>query len=387
MSAGFVHLHVHTEYSVLDGGCRIPEMMAHCREFGMRSCALTDHGALFGALEFYKTARKFEVKPIIGAELYVAKGSRFDKSAKSQSASYNHLLLLCENETGYHNLCRLSSAGYLEGFHYKPRVDDELLAQYSEGLIASSACIGGEIPQHILNDDLDAANAAIRRYVEIFGQDNFLIEITDHGMPEEKKVNPILVELAQHHGLMVIATNDSHYLDKDDAEAHDALLCIQTNRMLDEENRFRFPTQEFHFRSPDEMRERFAEWPEAVANTVKVASRCNVELPLGQHLIPKFVPPDGLTNSGYLRQLVQLGLQDRYDGHPPKRHLERVDYELGVIEQMGFVDYFLVVWDLVNFARSKGIPVGPGRGSGASSLVAYALRITNIDPIRYPLLF
>ena len=387
MSAGFVHLHVHTEYSVLDGACRIRELLERCKDYGMRACALTDHGALFGAVDFYQSACKAGIKPIIGCELYVAPKGRYDKSARTAKGAYYHFLALCRNEEGYHNLCRLSSAGYLQGFHFKPRVDDELLAQYSAGLIATSACVGGEVPQCVLNDDLDGANAAIRRYVDIFGRENFLIELMNHGMPEEQKVNPVLVELAQRHGLMVIATNDTHYLDKEDAEAHEALLCIQTGTTLDEDSRFRFPTQEFHFRSADEMREAMPEWPEALANTEKVAARCELELPLHKHLIPDFQPPEGFTQETYLESLVQIGLEERFNGPAPEGYQERIAFELGVIKKTGFVHYFLMVWDLINYARSKAIAVGPGRGSGAGCLVAYALGITNIDPIRYGLLF
>ncbi len=387
MSSGFVHLHVHSEYSVLDGASKVYELVERCKEYGMRVCALTDHGSMFGALEFFTAAKKANVKPIIGCELYVARGSRFDRTARSAGSSNNHFLLLCENEIGYHNLCRLSSLGYLEGFHYKPRVDLEILARHKEGLIASSACLAGEVPQALLAGDMDGANEAIRKYVAIYGRDNFLIELMDHGLPEQKKVNPLLAELAEHHGLMVIATNDSHYTDKRDAEPHDALLAIQTGSTLDKPDRFRFETPEFYFCSPDEMRERFKEYPLAIENTEKVAARCNVELQLHSHLIPRFIPPEGFAPDGYLRELVKLGLEDRYDGNPSRDHVARADFELGVIEQMGFVDYFLLVWDLINFARSKGIPVGPGRGSGAGSLVAYALKITNIDPIRFGLLF
>ena len=387
MSAGFVHLHVHSEYSVLDGASKIKEILERCNEYGMRACALTDHGALFGAVDFYQAALKAGVKPIVGSELYLARGSRFDRSARSQGESYYHILLLCENEEGYHNLCRLSTLGYLEGHHYRPRVDDELLAKYSKGLIGASACIGGEIPQCILRDDLKAADKAIEKYIGIYGRENFIIEIMDHGMPDERRINPVLVQLAERHGLMVIASNDCHYIDKTDAEAHQALLCIQTGSTLSDENKFKFPTNEFYFCSGDEMRGRFPQWPEAVANTEKVAARCNLELPLGKQLVPKYHPPEGFTKEDYLRNLVRLGLDDRYDGHPSPEHAKRVEYELDVIVNMKFVDYFLVVWDLINFARNKGIPVGPGRGSGAGSLVAYALRITNIDPIRYGLLF
>jgi len=389
MSAGFVHLHVHTDYSVLDGACKIDEVLERCKEYGMRSCAITDHGSLFGAVQFYLAARKAGVKPIIGSELYVARGSRFEKNARSQGESYYHLLLLCENEEGYHNLCRLSTLGYLEGHHYRPRVDDELLEKYHGGLIATSACIGGEIPQLLLRNDLNtkAASQAIEKYIGFFGKDNFLIEIMDHGMPDEHRVNPVLVRLAEHYGLKVIASNDCHYLDKTDAEAHQALLCVQTGSMLSDENRFKFPTNEFYFRSPEEMRERFGQWPEALANTLEVAARCNLELPLGKHLVPKYHPPEGFSKEQYLRNLVEIGLADRYAGKPSEEHRKRAAFELDVIEKMGFVDYFLVVWDLIAHARSQGIPVGPGRGSGAGSLAAYALGITNLDPIRYGLLF
>lgn len=389
MSRGFVHLHVHTDYSVLDGACKVGKVLERCKEYGMRSCAITDHGALFGAVQFYQAARKAGIKPVIGCELYVARGGRFDKTARSPGESYYHLLVLCENEEGYHNLCRLSTLGYLEGHHYKPRVDDDLLEQYHGGLIAASACLGGEIPQLLLRNDLNvaAASQAIEKYIKIFGKDNFLIEIMDHGMPDEQRVNPVLVRLAGQYGLKVIASNDCHYIDKADAEAHEALLCIQTGSTLDNENRFKFPTNEFYFRSAEEMRELFSAWPEALSNTLEIAGRCNLELPLGKHLVPKYHPPEGFTKEAYLRNLVELGLADRYGGKPAEVHRNRAAFELDVIETMGFVDYFLVVWDLIAYARGQGIPVGPGRGSGAGSLVAYALGITNLDPIRYGLLF
>lgn len=353
----------------------------------MRACALTDHGSLFGVLEFYQAARKAGIKPILGSELYVAKGSRFDKSGRSAGASSNHFLLLCENEAGYHNLCKLSTLGYTEGFHYKPRVDIDLLARHSEGLIATSACLAGEIPQYLMNDDWDSANEAIKRYIEIYGREHFLIELMDHGIPEQQKINPMLAELAEKHGLLLIATNDCHYTDKEDAVSHEALLAIQTAATLDQEDRFRFPTPEFYIRSGEEMAEKFKEYPEAVANTEKIAARCNVELELGNHLIPSYVPPEGFTKEEYLRHLVKEGLDARYGGNPSPEHVARANFELDVIVQMGFTDYFLVVWDLIAFARKKDIPVGPGRGSGAGSLVAYALKITNIDPMRYGLLF
>ncbi len=386
MSAGFVHLHVHSEYSVLDGQSRVKDLVAKAKAYNMSACALTDHGALFGAIDFYQEAKKAGIKPIIGCELYLAHTDRFDKSGRSSGQSSYHFLVLCENETGYHNLCRLSSLGYLEGYHYRPRVDFDLLREHKDGLIATSSCLAGQIPRALMRDDLDTAKAALEQYLEIFGTDRFLIEMMDHGMPEDRKVNPLLADLASEFGLMTIATNDVHYTEADDAEAHDALLAIQTGAMVDETNRFRFPGKNFYFASPEEMREKFAEWPEAVANTEKVAERCNIEIPLGKHLIPQFHPPDGIGKLDYLRQLVHAGLKDRY-GDVPQGHLDRADYEIGVINDMGFVDYFLVVWDFIDFARRQGIPVGPGRGSGAGSVVAYALGITNLDPMRYGLLF
>jgi len=387
VNAGFCHLHVHTEYSVLDGAIKVSELLDRCRDYGMRACAITDHGAMFGVVDFFQTAKSKEVKPVIGSELYIAPGHRTDRSAKTQSAAYNHLLLLCKNETGYRNLCKLSSIGYLEGFHYKPRIDFETLSRHADGLIASTACLRGEVPQFLLREEFEKAEEALARYIGLFGKENFFVELQDHGLSEQHRVNPRLVEMARKHGLLLAATNDCHYLNKDDAEAHDALLCIQTNKTLEEENRFRFQTKEFHFKSPEEMREAFAAWPEAISNTEKIADMCELEIPLHKHLIPKYVPPAGKAKPAFLRELVMQGLQNRYQGHPDALHLERAEYELRIIEQMGFVDYFLVVWDLIKTARDKGIPVGPGRGSGAGSLVAYALTITNIDPIRYNLLF
>jgi len=387
VNAGFCHLHLHTEYSVLDGAIKIPELLERCQEYDMGACAITDHGAMFGVIDFYLAAKASGIKPIIGAELYLAPGHRTDRSAKNQATAYTHLLLLCKDEAGYRNLCKLSSIGYLEGFHYKPRIDLESLKRHAQGLISSTGCLGGEVPQLLLREEPAKAEEAMKRYLEIFGPENFFVELQDHGMPEQRRINPQLIEMARRYGLLLVATNDCHYLNKDDADAHDALLCIQTNKTLDQENRFRFQTKEFHFRSPKEMREVFAEWPEAVTNTEKVASLCNLEIPLHKHLIPQYAPPPGKTKQAFLHELVMEGLRDRYDGKPSPKHIERAEYELSVIEQMGFVDYFLVVWDLIKQARGKGIPVGPGRGSGAGSLVAYALTITNIDPIRYNLLF
>ncbi|HEX72402.1 MAG TPA: DNA polymerase III subunit alpha, partial [Candidatus Hydrogenedentes bacterium] len=387
MSSDFVHLHVHSDYSILDGLNTLPQLLDRCEKLGMDACALTDHGNLFGAVEFYKTAKGRGIKPIIGSELYVAPVHRAEKSANAAGAPYHHMVLLCENETGYHNLCRLSTIGYLEGFYHRPRVDDELLAQYHEGLIATSGCVGGRIPQAILNENLDAAHASVRKYMDIFGKDNFLIEIMDHGLPEERRVNPVLIEMAKQYGLTLVATNDAHYLDREDFEAHEVLLCAQTQTTMEDPNRFRFQTDEFYFRSQQEMERLFASCPEAVRNTRRIAERCNAEIPLNQSFIPKFVPPEGRSKEAYLHDLVMEGLHRRYGAPVPPGILERARFELRVIEEMKFVDYFLVVWDLIRYAREAGIPVGPGRGSGAGSIVAYALQITNIDPIRYNLLF
>ena len=309
-------------------------------------------------------------------------------SAHTAREAYNHLLLLCETTEGYHNLCRLSTLGYLEGWHYKPRVDDDLLEKYKEGLICSSACLGGRIPQAILNEDIPAAREAIEKYIGIFGKDRFFIELMEHGLPEETIVNPVLAELAGEYGLDIIATNDCHYLDAEDVEAHDALLCVQTGTTMDDEKRFKLPNGEFYFRSPDEMAACFTRWPEAIENTVKLAKRCNVEIPLDQNLIPAYDVPAGYADKiVYLRELVMRGLAERYGEPPAQKYVDRAEFELGVIERMQFADYFLVVWDLISYARKNGIPVGPGRGSGAGSIVAYALQITNIDPMRYSLLF
>lgn len=386
MKSNFVHLHVHSEFSVLDGACKIKSLLDRCEQFGMEACALTDHGNLFGAVEFYKEAKARGIKPILGSELYIAPGSRTDTHARFCGEVNNHFLLLCADTEGYHNLCKLSTAGYLEGFYYKPRIDDELLRKYHKGLIATSSCLAGRIPTAILKDQLELARSEFEKYMDIFGKENFLVELMDHGLEEQRKVNRILIEMARYYGLTVIATNDCHYVDREDAEAHDALLCIQTNTTIDAEDRFRFSGDKFYFRPPQEMAALFAECPEAVANTVKVAERCNAEIPLGQSLIPKFEVPEGYTAESYLERLVEEGLKERYRPLPPE-YRERARYELSVIERMKFVDYFLVVWDLIRHAREQGIPVGPGRGSGAGSIVAYALKITNIDPMRYQLLF
>ncbi len=383
----FVHLHVHTQYSLLDGMCRIPALLARVKEYGMPSVAITDHGNLFGAVEFYQQAMKAGVKPIIGTEIYVAPGSRFEKSARNSAEAAYHLVLLAENETGYKNLLKLSTASYLEGFYYKPRVDKELLSECHQGLIALSACLAGEVNALLAEGHPDAAERTACTYRDIFGAESFYLELQDEGMPEQHRVNPQIVSLAAKCGLGIVATNDCHYVDRTDAAAHDVLLCIQTGSTIDQADRLRFPTDQFYVRSPAEMAERFARWPEALRNAAEIGHRCNVELDFGQRLLPRYRLPDGYASAhAYLRELVQLGLKERYPEVTPEIR-ERADRELAIIEQMNYTNYFLVVWDFVSFARHNSIPVGPGRGSGAGSLVSYALRITDLDPLKYGLEF
>jgi len=383
----FVHLHVHTEYSLLDGMCRIPALLERVKEYGMPAVAITDHGNLFGVVEFYRQAMKCGVKPIVGTEIYVAPGSRFEKSARSSGETAHHLVLLAENETGYQNLLKLSTSSYLEGFYYRPRVDKELLDKRHEGLIALSACLAGEVSSEAGKGDLEAAEKAACTYRDIFGAANFFLELQDEGMPEQHQVIPKLANLAHRCGLGIVATNDCHYVDRTDAAAHDVLLCVQTGSTVDQVDRLKFPTDEFYVKSPAEMADRFARWPEALENAAAIGHRCNVEMEFGQQLLPRYSVPDGY-NGGpdYLRELVQDGLKERYRKVTAEIS-ERADHELAIIEQMNYTSYFLVVWDFVSFARRNGIPVGPGRGSGAGSIVSYALRITDLDPLRYGLQF
>ena len=383
----FVHLHVHTQYSLLDGMCRIPALVARVKEYGMPSVAITDHGNLFGVVEFYQQAMKAGVKPIIGSEMYVAPRSRFEKSARSSAEAAYHLVLLAENETGYKNLLKLSTASYLEGFYYKPRVDKELLSECHEGLIALSACLAGEVNALLAEGHADAAERAACTYRDIFGAENFYLELQDEGLPVQQQLNPQLVNLAATCGLGIVATNDCHYVDRADAAAHDVLLCIQTGATIDQADRLKFPTDQFYVRSPAEMAERFARWPEALQNAVEIGHRCNVELDFGQRLLPRYRVPEGYENAhAYLRELVEQGLKERYDEVTAEIR-DRAEHELAIIEQMNYTSYFLVVWDFVSFARRNAIPVGPGRGSGTGSLVSYALRITDLDPLKYGLQF
>lgn len=381
----FTHLHVHSEYSLLDGACRIGELVARAKELGMDSLAITDHGAMYGVVEFYKEAKKQGIKPILGCEVYVAPRSRFDKEGRADK-EYAHLILLVKDETGYQNLIKLVSLGFTEGFYYKPRIDYDLLSQYSEGLICTSACIGGDIPQLLLRGDTEAAEALAVRLRDMFGAENFYIELQDHGLPEQRQTNPQLIEIARRIGVGLICTNDAHYLRKEDSQAHDILLCIQTGKTLQDESRMRFANSEFYLKSPEEMEQLFSYVPDALENTQKIAEACNFDFVFGELKLPYYEVPGGLTAPQYMRQIAEKGLKEKYDVITDEVK-ERFEYELSMIEQMGYVEYYLIVWDYVHYAKTHGVMVGPGRGSGAASIVAYAMDITTIDPIRYQLLF
>ena len=383
--SSFVHLHVHSQYSLLDGAGRIKDLVSSAAKLGMPAIALTDHGNMYGAVEFYKAAKARGIKPIIGCEVYVAPGSRFDKKA-SDNERYYHLVLLAENQAGYRNLIELVSKAYTEGFYYKPRIDKEILAAHSGGLIGLSACIAGEVPALILKNDIAAAESVAREYAEIFGPGNFFIELQDHNMPEQKLSNPILIDIAKRLDLPIVATNDLHYIHRSDAESHDVLLCIQTGKHVSDTDRMKFPSAEFYLKTAEEMAELFAESPEALSNTCLIAERCQVAFEFGSLRLPGFPLPDGITVDDHLQELCHENLPRRYPALSPEV-TERLEYELGVIRSMGFSGYFLIVWDFIRHARQHGIPVGPGRGSAAGSIVAYLLGITNIDPLRYGLLF
>jgi len=382
----FVHLHTHTCYSLLDGACKIPQLVARAKELGMEALAITDHGVMYGVIEFYREAKKAGIHPVIGCEVYVAPRTRWDKVAGLDDKPY-HLVLLAENQQGYKNLIKLVSRSWLEGFYYRPRIDKELLAQFSEGLIGLSACLAGEIPVLLLEGKKEEALAQALEYERIFGKGNFFLEMQDHGLDGQMKVNGGLLEIHEKTGIPLVATNDLHYINKEDAYVQDVLLCIQTGKTLADTDRMRFETDEFYLKSGDEMALLFGEYPEALANTVEIARRCKVEFEFGVNHLPPFpLPPEEKDEATYLRKLCHIGLQERYPTNQQKA-MERLNYELSVIEKMGFSGYFLIVWDFINFARSKGIYVGPGRGSAAGSIVAYCLGITNIDPLKYDLLF
>ena len=382
----FAHLHVHTEYSLLDGACRMERLLDAAKEMGQTAVAITDHGCMYGVVEFYKAAKKRGIQPILGCEVYVARRTRFDKVHELDGEN-RHLVLLCENETGYHNLLALVSKAWVEGFYSKPRVDLDLLREHHEGLIALSACLAGEIPRALTRGDYEGAREAALRYEGIFGRGNFYLELQDHGMAEQKRINPQLIRLSRETGIPLVATNDCHYIAPEDSRMHRVLLCIQTGRTIEDENAMEFGSEEFYFKSEEEMRALFPDVPEAADNTVKIAQRCQVELEFGKTKLPAFFTPDGSDNLEFFRRLCQEGLIRRYGEDPPQEYRDRLEYEICVISQMGYVNYYLIVWDFIRYARSVGIPVGPGRGSGAGSLAAYCVGITNVDPMRYDLLF
>ena len=383
----FTHLHVHTEYSLLDGSSKIKELPARARELGMDSLAITDHGVMYGVIDFYRACNAVGIKPIIGCEVYVAPGSRFDKEPIGQGDDrYYHLVLLAENNTGYSNLMKIVSRGFTEGFYYKPRVDYEVLREYHEGIIALSACLAGEVARDITRNNYEEAKKAALLYQDIFGKGNFFLELQDHGIPAQRLVNQELMRMSRETGIELVCTNDIHYTFADDAEAHDLLLCLQTGKKVTDEDRMRYEGGQYYCKSPEEMASLFPYAPEALENTYKIAQRCNVEIEFGHTKLPKYEVPEGYDSWTYLLHLCNEGLVKRYGDHA-EDYRERLDYELGVIKKMGYVDYFLIVWDFINYAKQNGIAVGPGRGSGAGSIVAYSLAITDIDPIRYNLLF
>ena len=382
----FTHLHVHTEYSLLDGSNKIQEYVNRVRELGMDSAAITDHGVMYGVIDFYRAARAAGINPILGCEVYVAPGSRFDREIGSGDDRYYHLVLLAENNQGYANLMKIVSKSFVEGFYYKPRVDLQLLEKYHEGLIALSACLAGEVARFLTRGMYEDAKAAALRYQDIFGKGNFFLELQDHGIPEQQNVNQQLLKMHRETGIELVATNDVHYTLAEDAQPHDVLLCLQTGKKLSDENRMRYDGGQYYVKSPEEMERLFPYATEALENTHKIAERCHVEIEFGVTKLPKFDVPEGYTSWEYLNELCFKGLEERYQ--PVTEELkERLNYELSTIKNMGYVDYFLIVWDFIRYARDHDIMVGPGRGSAAGSLVAYTLGITQLDPIRYDLLF
>ena len=381
----FVHLHVHTEYSLLDGACRIDRMMDRVKELGQTAIAITDHGVMYGCIDFYKAAKAAGIKPIIGCEVYVTRRRMEDRVHGIDNDPY-HLVLLCENRKGYENLCKLVSEAFTHGFYGKPRVDLELLAQYHEGLIATSACLAGGVAQFLLEEDYQSAKEYALKMADIFGTEHFYLEMQDHGIEEQIAVNQGVQRLARETGLPTVITNDAHYLRKEDASMQDVLLCIQTGKTVDDTNRMKFQTEEFYLKSEEELRQLFPNCKEAFENTVKIAEMCNLEFTFHEYHLPSFPVPDGMTNEEYFRKLCYDGFAERYE-NPPAEYVERLEYEIGVISKMGYVNYYLIVWDFIRYAKEQGIPVGPGRGSGAASIVAYCLHITEVDPMQYALIF
>ena len=383
---GFAHLHLHTEYSLLDGVCRIEQLLDAVKEQNQTAVAITDHGSMYGVIDFYKAAKKRGVKPIIGCEVYVAARSMTDK-VHSLDKERNHLILLCENQTGYQNLTKIVSESWTKGFYIKPRVDHELLEKYHEGIIALSACLAGEVPQALMRGDYDGAKEIALWYDSVFGRNNYFLEIQNHGLKEQLQINPMLIKLSQETGIPLVATNDTHYIEKQDSEIQKVLICIQTNHTIYEKTGLDFESDEFYLKSEKEMRELFSAVPQAVDNTQIIADRCNVEFEFGKTKLPHFNIPDNIEHTEYLRNMCLEGMRENYGENPPKEYMDRLNYELDVINSMGYTDYFLIVQDFISYAKSKDIPVGPGRGSGAGSIVAYCTGITGVDPMKYNLLF
>ncbi len=382
----FAHLHVHSEYSLLDGACRIEPMLDKIKSMGQTSVALTDHGVMYGVVDFYKAAKARGLNPIIGCEVYVAPRSRFDKVHGIDNERY-HLILLCKNNTGYKNLIKLVSEGWVNGFYTKPRVDKELLEQHHEGLIALSGCLAGEVARALERNDYEEAKKVAEWYNGVFGEGNYYLEIQNHGLDEQLRINPMLISLSKELNIPLAATNDAHYVDKQDSKIQQVLICIQTNHTLGEDTGLEFGTQEFYLKSEEEMREAFSECPQAVDNTAKIAEQCHVEFEFGKTKLPHFDVPDGWSHFDWFANLCRKGLKERYGDSPPQEYIDRLEYELGIIDKMGYTDYYLIVHDFIRHAKSVGIPVGPGRGSGAASICAYCIGITGIDPMKYNLLF
>ena len=384
--SGFTHLHLHTEYSLLDGACRLDNVLDRAIELGQTSIAITDHGVMYGAVDFYKKAKAKGIKPIIGCECYVASRSRFDKVHALDSERY-HLVLLCKNATGYQNLIAMVSKAWTEGFYTKPRIDKELLEKHSEGLIALSACLAGEIPRALTAGDYERAKEKALWYKSVFGEENFYLEMQNHGISEQKQIEPLLIKLSKETGIPLVATNDTHYVNREDSKTQQVLICVATNTTIGQENSLEFQTDEFYLKSEQEMTELFSHVPEAIENTQKISERCNFDFEFGNTKLPHFEVPDGKDHFEWFKEQCYEGMLRNYGANPPAEYYERLDYELEVINKMGYVDYFLIVHDFIRYAKSKGIPVGPGRGSGAGSLAAYCIGITGIDPMKYNLLF
>ena len=381
----FVHLHIHSEFSLLDGANRIKDLPVRAKELGMKAMAITDHGVMYGVIDFYKACKKEGIKPIIGCEVYVASRTRFDK--EPQDKKYYHLILLAKNNKGYQNLSKLVSLGFTEGYYYKPRIDLEILEKYHEGIICLSGCLAGSVSQAILNGNIEEAENVAKWHKNVFGEDYYL-EIQNNGVKEQVMVNQKIIQIARRLDIPIVATNDAHYLKREDAYNHEVLLCIQTGKRITDEDRMRFETDELYVKSPEEMSEYFKNFPDAIENTVKIAEKCNVEFEFGHTILPNYdVPEEYATHYDYFKKLCDDGIKKRYGENPSQEILDRAEYELKIISQMGYVDYYLIVWDYINYAKSIGIPVGPGRGSGAGSILAYAIGITDIDPMKYNLLF